>query len=146
MKKQPEYVHSLENLEKISSFANLNSSMLFLPKSTYINEETVAKVMHQQISKKETLSDSTSMPASTHNSPLVHIRSRSHLLTSYQQQLREDASSSGDSSASSQRDSGLSSGINDESSDGSPRDSLVEQETNIIDTLIKQTQSLQSKF
>lgn len=139
-----EYQHSIENLEKISSFAQLNSSMLFLPKSSYINEETVAKVMHQQIAKKETLSDTTSMSSSNNSSPLVNIRNRSYLMSNCQQIL-EDGSSSVDSSASSQRDSGLGSGMNDESSDTSPRDSLVEHELSPVESLIKQTQSLKGK-
>jgi hypothetical protein len=135
--------HSVENLNKISSFASLNCSMLFLPKpiinTSYINQETVAKVMQQQLLKKETLSDTTSISSSSTSSPLIHIRHR------LQQQQREDASSSGDSSVSSQRDSGLSSGINDESSDGSPRDSLIENEQTLIDSLIKQTERIMSK-
>jgi hypothetical protein len=138
--------HSVENLNKISSFASLNCSMLFLPKpiinTSYINQETVAKVMQQQLLKKETLSDTTSISSSSTSSPLIHIR---HRLQQQQQQQREDASSSGDSSVSSQRDSGLSSGINDESSDGSPRDSLIENEQTLIDSLIKQTERIMSK-
>jgi hypothetical protein len=127
-------LYSLDNLSKISSFATLNSSMLFMPKSfpttisTYINQETVAKVMQQQFLKKESLSDIQSTSSS-----VVHIRQR------YQQKHKfDDALSSGDSStSSSQRDSGLGSGINDGSSDDSPRDSLAENE---------QTVHLMSKF
>ena len=150
--KPNESLHSIDHLSKISSFANLNCSMLFLPQSSsssqpsYINQETVVKVMQQQqINKKDqTLSDTTSTSSSSTSSPLVHIRHRSHLLSTYHQ-LQEDASSSGDSTASSQRDSGLSSGINDESSDGSPRDSLIEHEQTLHDGLIKQNQTLRSK-
>ncbi len=138
--------HTVENLHKISSFGILNSSMLFMPKSTintsYINQETVVKVMQQQLLKKETLSDTTSLSSSTTSSPIVHVRHRTCQII----QQREDASSSGDSSASSQRDSGLSSGINDESSDGSPRDSLIEHEQTVIDSLIKQTERIMSKY
>ncbi|UJR26793.1 hypothetical protein I4U23_008106 [Adineta vaga] len=129
--------HSVENLQKISSFATLNSSMLFMPKPTintsYINQETVVKVMQQQLLKKETLSDTTSISSSTASSPIVHVRHRTDPLI---QSTREDTSSSGDSS----RDSGLSSGMNDESSDGSPRDSLSEHEQTVIDGLTKQTE------
>jgi hypothetical protein len=120
-------LYSFENLSKISSFATLNSSMLFMPKptttSSYINQATVAKVMKQQLLKKESLSDSTSMSSSLTSSSLVHIRQRS-----YEKRKSDDTLSSGDSSTSSQRDSGLSSGINDASSDDSPRDSLAENE------------------
>jgi hypothetical protein len=144
--------HSIDQLTNISSFANLTSSMLFLPKpsipSTYINHETVAKVMQQQLFKKESLSDTTSMSSSSASSPLVHIRHRSHpstLSSTTHQPTREDTSSSSDSTASSQRDSGLSSGNNDESSDGSPRDSLVEHDSTIIDSLIHRTQQMHSK-
>ncbi|CAF1135380.1 unnamed protein product [Adineta steineri] len=131
-------IHSLENLSKISSFATLNSSMLFMPQSTinssYINKETVVKVMQQQLLKKESLLDVTSLSSSS----LVHIRKQ------YQQKQKSDETlSSEDSSTSSQRDSGLSSGINDESTDNSPRDSLVENETTTeIDSLIKQTEQM----
>jgi len=132
-------LYSLDNLSKISSFATLNSSMLFMPKSipptpsTYINQETVAKVMQQQLLKKESLSDTLSMSSSSTSSPLVHIRQRYHPKHKF-----DDGLSSGDSStSSSQRDSGLSSGINDASSDDSPRDSLAENE---------QTGHLMSKF
>jgi hypothetical protein len=137
--------HSLENLPNISSFGTLNCSMLFMPKPTintsYINQETVVKVMQQQLLKKETLSDTTSVSSSSTSSPIVPIRHR----TSQIPQQREDTSSSGESSASSQRDSGLSSGINDESSDGSPRDSLNENEQTVMDSLIKQTERIMSK-
>jgi hypothetical protein len=137
---KPATPHAMNNLQNISSFANLNSSMLFLPKSSYINQETVMKVMQQQqMSKRETLSDTNSVSSSSTSSPLVHVRHRL-------QQMREDTSSSGESSASSQRDSGLSSGMNDESSDGSPRDSLIEHDNGTIDGLIKQTQHLAGKF
>ncbi|CAF1043892.1 unnamed protein product [Adineta steineri] len=139
--KQDESQHqsySLENLHNISSFATLNSSMLFMPKSTmntsYINQETVVKVMQQQLLKKETLSDTTSISSSTTSSPIVNVRHRNYQLI----QQREDTSSSGDSS----RDSGLSIGINDESSDGSPRDSLSENDQTVIDSLIKQTEHI----
>ncbi|CAF0733144.1 unnamed protein product [Adineta ricciae] len=139
---KPDYcqqqANSAENLQKISSFATLNSSMLFMPKPTvttsYINQETVVKVMQQQLLKKETLSDTTSLSSSTASSPIVHVRHR----MGPSMQSREDASSSGDSS----RDSGLSSGINDESSEGSPRDSLSEHEPTVIDGLIKQTEQM----
>jgi hypothetical protein len=138
-------LYSLDNLSKISSFATLNSSMLFLPKSTpttsYINQETVAKVMQQQFLKKESLSDTTSISSSLTSSPLVHIRQR------YSQKQKSDETlSSGDSSTSSQRDSGLSSGINDGSSDNSSRDSLADNEQTEIDSLIKQTEHLMSKL
>ncbi|CAF4203504.1 unnamed protein product [Rotaria sp. Silwood2] len=127
-------LHSLENLSKISSFATLNSSMLFMPKSpttttttsssTYINQETVAKVMQQQLLKKESLSDITSsISFPLMSSPRVHVRQQFP-----QKQKFDDTLSSRDSSTSSQRDSGLSSGINDGSSDDSPRDSLVDNE------------------
>ena len=144
--------HSIDKLTQISSFANLSSSMLFLPRpsatntsppsSSYINQEAVAKVMQQQLLKKESLSDTTSISSSSTSSPVVNVRHRTqpHVF------VREDASTSGESSISSQRDSGLSSGINDGSSDGSPRDSLNENEQTIIDGLIKQTQSMMSKF
>lgn len=128
-------------LQGVSSFATLNSSMLFMPKpsanASYISQETVAKVMQQQMLKKETLSDTTSISSSTASSPVVHVRHR----TSAQAQQREDTSSSGDSS----RDSGLSSGPTDGSSDGSPRDSFSEQEQTVIDGLIKQTERMMSK-
>lgn len=137
--------HSVEDLQNVSSFATLNSSMLFMPKSTintsYINQETVVKVMQQQLLKKETLSDTTSISSSSTSSPIIHIRHRTYQIG----QQREDTLSSGDSSVSSQRDSGLSSGINDGSSDGSPRDSLIENEQTVIDGLIKQTEHLISK-
>jgi len=122
-------LYSLENLSKISSFATLNSSMLFMPKSppppttSYINQKTVAKVMKQQLLKKELLSDTVSISSSLTSSPFVHIRQRY-----YQKQKSDDTLSSGDSSTSSQRDSGLSSGINDELSDTSPRNSLIDNE------------------
>jgi hypothetical protein len=124
-------LYSLENLSKISSFATLNSSMLFMPKSpppplpttSYINQKTVAKVMKQQLLKKELLSDTVSISSSLTSSPFVHIRQRYH-----QKQKSDDTLSSGDSSTSSQRDSGLSSGINDELSDTSPRNSLIDNE------------------
>ena len=137
---------SVENLSKISSFATLNSSMLFMPKSpqattSYINQATVAKVMKQQLLKKESLSDTTSTVSSLTSSPLVHIRQRLH-----QKQKSDDVLSSEDSSTSSQLDSGLSSGINDGSSDDSPRDSLVENEQTEIDSLIKQTEQMMSKL
>jgi len=138
--------YSLDNLHNISSFATLNSSMLFMPKSTintsYINQETVVKVMQQQLLKKETLSDTTSISSSSTSSPIIHVRHRTCQLG----QQREDTSSSGDSSVSSQRDSGLGSGINDESSDGSPRDSLIENEQTVIDGLIKQTERIMSMY
>ncbi|CAF1299315.1 unnamed protein product [Rotaria sordida] len=140
-------LYSLENLSKISSFATLNSSMLFMPKSTtptstinssYINQETVAKVMQQQILKKESLSDTTSsISFSLISSPLIHVRQQFP-----QKQKFDDTLSSRDSSTSSQRDSGLSSGINDGSSDDSPRDSLVDNEQTEIDSLIKQTEQM----
>ncbi|CAF0949568.1 unnamed protein product [Rotaria sordida] len=137
--------YTLENLHKISSFATLNSSMLFMPKSSitnnsYINQEKVVKVMQQQLLKKETLSDTTSISSSSTSSPIVQSRHRNYQITTQQQ--REDTSSSGDSSISSQRDSGLSSGINDGSSDGSSRDSLIENEQTLIDSLIKQTERI----
>ncbi|CAF4651241.1 unnamed protein product, partial [Rotaria socialis] len=139
--------HSLEDLKNISSFATLNSSMLFMPKppinNSYINHDAVAKVMQQQLLKKETLSDTASISSSSTSSPIVHIRHRTCQLGIIQQ--REDASSSGDSSISSQRDSGLSSGINDGSSDGSPRDSLIENDQTIIDGLVKQTERMMGK-
>lgn len=139
--------HPLDNLHNISSFATLNSSMLFMPKTpinnSYINHETVAKVMQQQLLKKDTLSDTTSISSSLTSSPIVNIRHRTCQLEIVQQ--REDTLSSGDSSTSSQRDSGLSSGINDGSSDGSPRDSLIENEQTLIDGLVKQTERLMSK-
>jgi len=141
--------HSVENLHNISSFATLNSSMLFMPKSptinntSYINQETVVKVMQQQLLKKETLSDTTSISSSTTSSPIIHVR---HRTCQIPQQQREDTLSSGDSSVSSQRDSGLSSGINDGSSDGSPRDSLIENEQTVIDGLIKQTERIMSMY
>ena len=127
-----------EHLRKISSFATLNSSMLFMPKPTvppaYINQATVVKVMQQQFLKKEpSSSDTTSISSSSTSSPLVHVRHRTCPIT----QPSEDALSSEDSSASSQRDSGL-------SSDGSPRDSLSDNEQTIIDGLIKQTERLLS--
>ena len=139
--------HSIDKLNQISSFANLSSSMLFLPRpaatpSSYINQEAVARVMQQQLLKKESLSDTTSISSSSTSSPVVNVRHRTqpHVFA------REDASTSGESSVSSQRDSGLSSGINDGSSDGSPRDSLNDNEQTIIDGLIKQTQSMMSKI
>lgn len=155
--KPKESTHSIDNLNKISSYANLTSSMLFLPASpppvaqpSYINQETVVRVMQQQLLKKETLSDTTSISSSSTSSPIVHVRHRSHLppppALEQQKQLAEDGSSSGDSTASSHRDSGLSSGINDGSSDGSPRGSLIEHESIVMDNLIKQTQHLFSKF
>lgn len=144
--KQEEEFKSQSHLHNISSFATLNSSMLFMPKSTintsYINQETVVKVMQQQLLKKETLSDTTSISSSTTSSPIVHVRHRTCPMI----QQREDASSSGDSTASSQRDSGLSSGMNDELSDGSPRDSLIEHEQTVLDSLIKQTERILSKY
>jgi hypothetical protein len=144
--KQEEFKHQSHSLENISSFGTLNSSMLFMPKSTintsYINQETVVKVMQQQLLKKETLSDTTSISSSSTSSPIIHVRHRTCQLP---QQQPEDTLSSGDSSASSQRDSGLSSGINDELSDGSPRDSLTENEQTIMDSLIKQTERIMSK-
>jgi hypothetical protein len=134
-------LHSLENLSKISSFATLNSSMLFMPKLTsdtsYINQKTVVKVMQQQLLKKESLSDTTSISSLLTFSPPVHLRN--------QKQTCEDASSSGDSSTSSQRDSGLSSGINDGSSDYSPRDSLAENDQTEIDSLNKHTEQMMRK-
>jgi len=125
-------------IEKISSFATLNSSMLFMPKtspnesinSTYINQETVVKVMQQQFLKKENLSDTTSISSSSTSSPIIHVRHRT-----YQSNPTQDETLS----VSSQRDSGL-------SSDGSPRDSLNENEQTLIDGLIKQTERLMSKF
>jgi hypothetical protein len=136
-RKQEKY--SLENLHNISSFATLNSSMLFMPKSTintsYINQETVAKVMQQQLLKKETLSDTTSISSSSTSSPMIPVRHRTCQIT----QPREDTSSSGESSASSQRDSGL-------SSDGSPRDSLSENEQTVIDGLVKQTERIKGMY
>ena len=158
--KPKESIHSIDNLNKISSYANLTSSMLFLPASptpvaqpSYINQETVVRVMQQQLLKKETLSDTTSISSSSTSSPIVHVRHRSHLpplpaleQQQQQKQLAEDGSSSGDSTASSHRDSGLSSGINDGSSDGSPRGSLIEHESIVMDNLIKQTQHLFGKF
>ncbi len=120
-------LHPLEHLSKISSFATLNSSMLFMPKapttSSYINQATVVKVMQQQLLKK------------------VHIRQRCQ-----PRQKFDDTLSSAESSTSSQRDSGLSSGINDGSSDDSPRDSLAENEQTEIDSLIKQTEQMMSKL
>lgn len=136
IRKSEEY--SNEHFQKISSFASLNSSMLFMPKpnnpSAYINQETVAKVMQQQLMKKETSSDTTSISSSSTSSPLVPIRHRTCPIIP----SSEDALSSEGSSASSQRDSGL-------SSDGSPRDSLTDNEQTIIDGLIKQTERLLSK-
>ena len=136
----------LENLHNISSFAALNSSMLFMPKSTtnntYINQETVVKVMQQQLLRKETLSDTTSVSSSSISSPIVNIRHRTCQMT----QQHEDISSSGDSSVSSQRDSGLSSGINDELSDESPRDSFIENEQTVINSLIQETESILCKL
>jgi hypothetical protein len=141
MTEQKHDLYSIENLSKISSFATLNSSMLFMPKSTtnssYINQATVAKVMKQQLLKKESLSDTISISSSLTSSPLVHIRQRCH-----EKQKSDDTLSSGDSSTSSQRDSGLSSGINDGSSD----DSLAENEHTEIDSLIKQTEQMMSKL
>lgn len=98
-------------LSKISSFATLNSSMLFLPKSSsssstsYINHETVAKVMQQQqqLLKKE-----------------ESMRCR---------QISDENSSI---SSSSQRDSGfLSNDI--QSNETSPRDSLTEFDDQHVD-------------
>ncbi|UJR22319.1 hypothetical protein I4U23_025381 [Adineta vaga] len=128
------FQHDFEDPSKICSFASLNSSMLFLPKSTspptssYINQETVAKVMQQQLSKKgESLSDITS--------PLVHIRT--------QKQKMDETLSSGDSSTSSslssQRDSGLGSGITDGSSDDSLTDSTDPTEQMMNDTHLDMT-------
>jgi hypothetical protein len=138
-------LYSLENLSKISSFATLNSSMLFMPKSTttstYINQKTVAKVMQQQLLKKESLSDTISLSSSLTSSSIVHIRQQYH-----QKQKSDDTLSSEDSSTSSQRDSGLNSEINDGSSDDSPRDSLVDNEQTKIDSLIKQTEHMMSKL
>lgn len=135
-RKSDDYPH--EHFQKISSFASLNSSMLFMPKpsktSAYINQETVAKVMQQQLMKKETSSDTTSISSSSTSSPLVHVRHRTYPIIP----SSEDALSTEGSSASSQRDSGL-------SSDGSPRDSLTDNEQTIIDGLIKQTERLLSK-
>jgi hypothetical protein len=135
-------LHPLEHLSKISSFATLNSSMLFMPKapttSSYINQATVVKVMQQQLLKKESLSDITS---SLSPSSFVHIRQRCQ-----PRQKFDDTLSSAESSTSSQRDSGLSSGINDGSSDDSPRDSLAENEQTEIDSLIKQTEQMMSKL
>lgn len=130
--------YQAEHLRKISSFATLNSSMLFMPKPAvqpaYINQETVVKVMQQQFLKKDpSSSDTTSISSSSTSSPLVHVRHRTCPIT----QPSEDALSSEGSSASSQRDSGL-------SSDGSPRDSLSDNEQTIIDGLIKQTEHLMS--
>ena len=107
-------------LSKISSFATLNSSMLFLPKlittpstsTSYINQETVAKVMQQQqqllLKKDEVFTDTSSK---------IHYRQKS-----------DENLSSEDSSTSSQRDSGfLSNDIHDDqSNETSPRDSLAE--------------------
>lgn len=151
MIKKTSEIYSIDNLNNISSFATLNSSMLFMPKSTtnnnnnnsssYINQQTVVKVMQQQLLKKETLSDTTSVSSSSSTaSPIINVRHR------IKQQQREDTSSSGDSSTSSQRDSGLGSGINDGSSDGSPRDSLTENEQTVIDGLIKQTEKMMSMY
>ena len=135
-------LHSLENLSKLSSFATLNSSMLFMPKSTtnssYISRETVLTVMQQQLLKKESLTDAS---LSSISSFPIHTQQRYH-----QKQKFDDTLSSGDSSVSSQRDSGLSSGINDGSINNSPRDSLAENEANEIDSLIKQTKQLMSKL
>jgi hypothetical protein len=132
-KKHEEFQH--ENLHKISLFATLNSSMLFMPKPTintsYINQETVVKVMQQQLLKKETLSDTTSISSSSTSSPIIHVRHRTCPIIPQP----ED----GDSLGSSQRDSGL-------SSDGSPRDSLSENEQTVIDGLIKQTERLTSMY
>ncbi|CAF4734515.1 unnamed protein product [Rotaria sp. Silwood1] len=141
-------LHSLENLSKISSFATLNSSMLFMPKSSttttttsssYINQETVAKVMQQQLLKKESLSDMTSsISIPLTSSPRIHVRQQ----ISQKQKFDDTLSSRDSSTSSSQRDSGLSSGINDGSSDDSPRDSLVDNEQTEIDSLIKQTEQM----
>lgn len=109
----PREFYSFDNL---SSFASLNSSMLFLPRSSspstdYINEEIVAKVMQQQLSKKESL---------------VETSLRKQMMIS------DETLSSGDSSTSSQRDSGLSSVVHDGSSDESSRDSLIEFDRDLI--------------
>ncbi|CAM4796126.1 unnamed protein product [Rotaria magnacalcarata] len=144
-------LHSLENLSKISSFATLNSSMLFMPSkptatSSYINQETVVKVMQQQLLKKEALSDTSSISfslasssSSSSSSPPVNIRQQFQA-----KQKSDDTLSSRDSStsSSSQRDSGLSSCINDGSSDDSPIDSPVHNEQTEIDSLIKQTEQM----
>lgn len=113
--KKPDF-YSFDNL---SSFASLNSSMLFLPRSSspstdYINEEIVAKVMQQQLLKKESLVDTSS---------LQHLRTRHDRK---QMMISDETLSSGDSSTSSQQDSGLSSAVHDGSSDDSSRDSLIE--------------------
>ena len=99
--------------------------MLFMPQiptsppsTDYINEEIVARVMQQQLSKKE--------------SSLVETSSCLHQLrTRYDRKqmiISDETLSSGDSSTStsSQRDSGLSSSVHDECSDNSSRDSLME--------------------
>ena len=107
------------SFDNLSSFASLNSSMLFLPRSSspstdYINEEIVAKVMQQQLLKKESLVETSS---------LHHLRTRHDRK---QMMISDETLSSGDSSTSSQRDSGLSSAVHDGSSDDSSRDSLME--------------------
>jgi len=86
--------------------------------------------MQQQFLKKENLSDTTSISSSSTSSPIIHVRHRT-----YQSNPTQDETLS----VSSQRDSGL-------SSDGSPRDSLNENEQTLIDGLIKQTERLMSKF
>ena len=124
-------LYSFEQLAKISSFATLNSSMLFLPQSStsssansYINHDTVAKVMQQQLLKKELLSEASSTRLSS-----VPYRDDKYKY--------DDVFCSENSSTSSQRDSGLSSGINDASSDASSRHSVAETD---IDTLMPQQQ------
>jgi hypothetical protein len=98
--------HSLANIDQISSFATLNTSMLFLPRTTvhidnnYIDPSAVVKVMQQQQQLKRQVLSS-------------HVH------------LREDNDKYDESSISSQRDSGLGSGIHDGSSD----DSLEEHES-----------------
>lgn len=140
-------LHSLENLSKISSFATLNSSMLFMPKpsatSSYINQETVAKVMQQQLLKKESLYDTTS--SISFPQPSLSPKSIRQKQFSIKHKF-DDTLSSRDSSTSSQRDSGLSSGINDGSSDdNSPIDSPVHNESTEIDSLVTKTEQIMSK-
>ena len=130
-------LYSFEQLAKISSFATLNSSMLFLPQSStsssssYINHETVAKVMQQQLLKKELLSETSSRLSSSS----VPCRDDKYKY--------DDVFCSENSSTSSQRDSGLSSGMNDASSDASSRHSVAETD---IDTLMPQQDQLVGKF
>ncbi|CAF1685944.1 unnamed protein product, partial [Rotaria magnacalcarata] len=79
---------------------------------------------------------------SSSSSPPVNIRQQFQA-----KQKSDDTLSSRDSStsSSSQRDSGLSSCINDGSSDDSPIDSPVHNEQTEIDSLIKQTEQMMSK-